>query len=87
MGAIEINKINKVLKTNLKYNQKKKIIVMPGQSKVHYSPGIPIRLNVKKPKPNEAFILIKKRKYLIKIFIIYLKIKILKKQQKNYIKH
>ncbi len=62
LGGIQISKINKVLKTNLKYNKNKIKIVSPGQAKVHYSPGIPIRLNVKKQKPNEAFILIKKRK-------------------------
>ena len=65
LGAIGINKINKVLKTNLKYSKKKKIIVS-GQSKFHYSPGIPIRLNVKKPFYDEAFILIQKRKYFDK---------------------
>ena len=65
LGAIGINKINKVLKTNLKYSKQKKIIVS-GQSKFHYSPGIPIRLNVKKPFYDEAFILIQKRKYFDK---------------------
>ena len=62
LGGIEISKINRVLRTNLKFNRKKKKIIMPGQEKIHYSPGIPIRLNIKKPKLNEAFILIKKRK-------------------------
>ena len=41
-------------------NPNKKIV--PGQSQLHYSPGIPLRMNIKKPKINEAFILIKKRK-------------------------
>jgi len=62
LGGIEISKINRVLRTNLKFNRKKKKIIIPGQGKIHYSPGIPIRLNIKKPKLNEAFILIKKRK-------------------------
>ena len=35
---------------------------MPGQSKIHYSPGIPLRMNIKKPKKNEAFILLNKNK-------------------------
>ena len=30
--------------------------------KIHYSPGIPIRLNVKKIKKDEAFLLVKKGK-------------------------
>ena len=29
---------------------------------MHYSPGIPLKMNILKPKNNEAFILIKKRK-------------------------
>ena len=62
LGGIEVSEINKVLKTNLKFNRKNKKIIVPGQGKVHYSPGIPIRLNVKKPNINEAFMLIKKRK-------------------------
>ena len=68
LGGIEISKINRVLRTNLKFNRKKKKIIMPGQEKIHYSPGIPIRLNIKKPKLNEAFILIKKRKLPSKNF-------------------
>ena len=36
--------------------------IAPGQSKLHYSPGIPIRMNVKKPKKGEAYILIKQNK-------------------------
>ena len=62
LGGLNVSKIESVLKKkiNIDVNPKKKI--SPGQSKVHYSPGIPIRINVKKPKKNEAFILIKKRK-------------------------
>ena len=33
-----------------------KNIKSPGQLKLHYSPGIPVRLNAKYPKKNEAFI-------------------------------
>ena len=62
LGGLDISKIQKVLgfKINLDINPKKKI--MPGQSRLHYSPGIPIKMNVKNPKNKEAFILIKKRK-------------------------
>ena len=63
IGGIEKNKINKYLKTNIKFTKKKNKIIVPGQEKVHYSPEIPIRLNVKNPRENEAFILIKKRKF------------------------
>ena len=61
LGSIDIKKISKVLKKEIKYSKNKKISV-PGQSEFHYSPGIPIRLNVNKPFLDEAFILIKKRK-------------------------
>ena len=46
----------------MKFIQNKNNILVPRQGRVHYSPAIPMRLNVKKPKKNEAFILIKKRK-------------------------
>ena len=61
-GGLDISKINKILKKKVlvKTNSKKKIA--PGQFALHYSPGIPLRTNVTKPKMNEAFVLIKKRK-------------------------
>ena len=62
LGGLDISKIQKTLglKINLNINPKNKIA--PGQSQLHYSPGIPIKMNVKKPNINTAFILIKKRK-------------------------
>ena len=62
LGGLDVSKIKNVLKKkiNLNINPKKKIA--PGQSSLHYSPGIPLRMNIKKPKKDEAFILIKKRK-------------------------
>ena len=83
LGGTEISKINRVLKTNLKFNRKKKKIIAPGQGKTHYSPGIPIRLNVKKPKLNEAFILIQKRKSSTKNFYYLSKKKNLKEAAKK----
>ena len=61
-GGLDISKINKILKKKVlvKTNSKKKIA--PGQFPLHYSPGIPLRTNVIKPKMDEAFVLIKKRK-------------------------
>ena len=61
LGSLDILKIQKTLgfKINISTNPKKKIA--PGQSHLHYSPGIPLRMNVTKPKNDEAFILIKKR--------------------------
>ena len=62
LGGLDILKIQKILgfKIIISINPKKKIA--PGQSRLHYSPGIPLRINVTKPKIDEAFILIKKRK-------------------------
>jgi L-threonylcarbamoyladenylate synthase len=62
LGGLDISKIEKVLgkKINININPQNKI--MPGQSHLHYSPGIPLSTNMKKPKKNEAFLLIKKRK-------------------------
>ena len=86
LGGLEINKINQVLKSNLKFNKKNKKIVVPGQGKTHYSPGIPIRLNVNKPEQGEAFILIKKRKSSGKNFYYLSKKKNLKEAAKKLYK-
>ena len=62
LGGLDIVKIKKILKekVGLQTNSKKK--KFPGQSQLHYSPGIPLKINVKKPKNDEAFLLVKKRK-------------------------
>ena len=83
LGGIERTKINKVLNKKIKYDQTNKKISVPGQSKLHYSPGIPIKLNITKPKPNEAFILIKKRKKSYKNYYYLTKNKNLKQAAKN----
>ena len=68
LGGLDISKIQKALgfKMSISTNPKKKIA--PGQSRLHYSPGIPLRMNVTKPKNNEAFILIKKKKTKLKSY-------------------
>jgi len=83
LGGVEIKKINGALKTKLKFNNKRKKIITPGQGKTHYSPGIPIRLNIKKPNQNEAFILIKKRKTSAKNFYYLSKKKNLREAAKK----
>ena len=62
LGGLEVVSIQKILgkKVTIKNNPLK--ISVPGQFKLHYSPGIPIRLNVKKNRKNEAFVLIRKKK-------------------------
>jgi L-threonylcarbamoyladenylate synthase len=62
LGGLDILKIQKVLNKKILIKNNPKKISSPGQSKLHYSPGIPIRLNVKKIKNNEAYILFKKKK-------------------------
>ena len=66
LGGLDISKIQNTLgfKLNINTNPKKK--VAPGQSHLHYSPGIPLKMNVIKPKNDEAFILIEKRKTKLK---------------------
>jgi len=66
LGGLDIFKIQKTLgfKININNNPKKKNA--PGQSLLHYSPGIPLRMNATKPKKDEAFILIKKKKIKLK---------------------
>ena len=84
LGSLDRSKIEKYLikkKTN-----KKKNIVMPGQGKIHYSPGLPIRLNIKRPKKFEAFLLISKRIKSNKNFFYLSKNKNLKEVAKNLYK-
>ena len=87
LGGMQTSRINKILKTNLKYSKKNKKIAVPGQGKVHYSPEIPIRLNVNKPKQDEAFILVKKRKLSNKNYYYLSKTNNLRNAAKIYIKH
>ena len=65
-GGIDISKIKKILKRRILIGINSKNKISPGQFPLHYSPGIPLRTNVKKPKNNEAFLLIKKRKITFK---------------------
>mgnify|MGYP006089381089 FL=1 len=66
LGGLDISKIQKTLgfKINFTINPNKK--TAPGQFRLHYSPGIPLKMNIIKPKNDEAFILIKKRKTKLK---------------------
>ena len=62
LGGLEISAIEKILNKKIIMNNNPSKISSPGQFKLHYSPGIPIRLNVKKIKDEEAYLLIKKKK-------------------------
>ena len=62
LGGLEVSKIKKILGGKIKININPKKIFSSGQSRLHYSPGIPLRMNVTKVKKNEAYLLLKKRK-------------------------
>jgi len=62
LGGLNVSKIKKILKKQISVKIKSKNKISPGLFSLHYSPGIPLRMNVKKPNKEEAFILIKKRK-------------------------
>ena len=68
LGGLEIPAIKKIIKKNIIIKDNPSKISSPGQYKLHYSPGIPIRLNVKKIKKNEAFLSIEKREKIKKNF-------------------
>jgi L-threonylcarbamoyladenylate synthase len=82
-GGLNVSKIEKILKKKvlIKTNSKKKIA--PGQFPLHYSPGIPLRINAKKPKKNEAFVLVKKRKVTFKNYYYLSKNNNLQQSAKN----
>ena len=82
-GGLEVSKIEKILKKKVlvKTNSKKKIA--PGQFPLHYSPGIPLRINAIKPKKDEAFVLIKKRKATFKNYYYLSKNNNLQQSAKN----
>ena len=83
LGGLTVSSINKCFnkRLDLKLNSSK--ISSPGQMKVHYSPGIPIRLNIKKPNKEEAYILLKKNKKFQKNIFYLSKNGSLKEAAKN----
>ena len=60
LGGLDVSTIKRTLNKEIRINNKPLKISAPGQFKLHYSPGIPIRLNAKKIKNNEACIMVKK---------------------------
>ena len=82
-GGLDISKIEKILKRRVVIDTNSKKKIAPGQFPLHYSPGIPLRTNVKDPKNNEAFLLIKKRKITFKNYYYLSKKNDLKQAAKN----
>ena len=60
-GLINPLEISKILKKKVNIYKNSKIVKAPGMLKRHYSPGIPMKLNQKKAKINEAFIVYGKK--------------------------
>jgi len=83
LGALEASNIQKILNQKLLINNNPSKISSPGQFKLHYSPGIPIRLNVKKIRNNEAYLLIRKSKKSKPNYYYLSKKGNLKKDKKN----
>ena len=83
LGGLEIEKIEKEIKTKLHFKLNPKKISAPGQLKLHYSPGLPIKLNVKNANDNVAHILLNKRKNDKKNFFYLSKKSDLKEAAKN----
>ncbi len=82
-GGLEISRIEKILKKKISININSKKKIAPGQFPLHYSPGVPLRVNVKKSKSNEAFVLIKKRNIDSKNYYYLSKKKNLNEAAKN----
>ena len=83
LGGLDPSKIEKVLGFKINSNINPKIKTAPGQSRLHYSPGIPLKMNAIKPKNEEAFILIKKRKTKLKNYFYISKENNLNQAAKN----
>ena len=62
LGGLEVAIIEKALNIKISIDNKPSKISVPGQIKLHYSPGLPMRLNAKNTKDEEAFLLINKKK-------------------------
>ena len=82
LGGLNLEYLKKILNVRLNYNSDTKRDY-PGQRRLHYSPGIPIRLNIKDPKKNSAYILINKKKFTSRNFFYLTKNKNLEEAGKN----
>tara|TARA_B100001996_G_scaffold376119_1_gene356979 strand:- start:2299 stop:3231 length:933 start_codon:yes stop_codon:yes gene_type:complete len=82
-GGLDISKIEKIVKKKILIRNNLKNKIAPGQLPLHYSPGIPLRMNAKKINKEEAFVLIKKRKITFKNYYYLSKKNDLKQAAKN----
>ena len=56
LGGTNSKLIYKLINLSENKNKKKIKLKVPGTSKLHYSPGVPVRLNAKKNYQKEAYI-------------------------------
>jgi len=82
-GGLDTKKIEKVLKKKILINTNLKNKISPGLFPLHYSPGIPLRINIKKSKNDEAFLMIKKRKSNLKNYYYLSKVKNMQEAARN----
>ena len=73
LGGLKISSIEKVIKRKINIDINPNTISSPGQSKLHYSPGLPIRLNAINIKSTRQDYFLKKIKRLKKTIFIYQK--------------
>ncbi len=55
-GSITVEKIQQILKKKIEIKKKLKTIMAPGQLKLHYYPGIPVKMNKIHAEKNQALI-------------------------------
>ena len=82
-GGLDISKIEKVLNKKLLIKTNTKYKISPGLFSLHYSPGIPLRMNAKINHENEAFVLIKKKKVKLRNYYYLSKTKNLNEAAKK----
>ena len=62
LGGLDLSIIQKKINKKILININPSKISSPGQLKIHYSPGIHIRLNVTKIEDGEAYLMLRKQK-------------------------
>ena len=83
LGGLRVKEIQNTLNKKIYTSIKPKKKIMPGQSLFHYSPGIPLKTNMKKPLIDGAFLLIKERKTILNNYYYLSKNKNLDEIAKN----
>ena len=83
LGGLDVSIIQRALNKKIEITKNSSQISAPGQLKLHYSPGIPIRLNVKKINNKDAYLLIKKIKNVKPNYYFLSKTSNLKEVAKN----